>query len=219
MEVPSLEKSPAQGFLSQSRDFSPIWLFSDSLNLSIKRVNACDCPGHAEQIHGFLRLSNFGFDCGTFGSPTLRLFRLRYPLRDRLTQIAKAKEGREYRQEEACHRPARGPPTPPTVTPSNPTGFRLRAGHSDPPCEQQIGLAVDQDYRDAAHLAVLAAPFRHSKLTATKILGDPNNPVHFRDDATADELRAEIMKRIAMLQDAGLIDLQALPAPKRKIAN
>ena len=28
-----------------------------------------------------------------------------------------------------------------------------------------------------------------------------------------DELRAEIMKRIAILQDAGLIDLQALPAP------
>jgi hypothetical protein len=77
-----------------------------------------------------------------------------------------------------------------------------------PPAEQ-----IDQDYRDAAHLAVLAAPFRHSKLTATKILGDPNNPVHFRDDATADELRAEIMKRIATLQDAGLIDLQALPAP------
>ncbi|MGC1352075.1 MAG: hypothetical protein WA858_20245, partial [Xanthobacteraceae bacterium] len=46
---------------------------------------------------------------------------------------------------------------------------------------------IDQDYRDAAHLAVLAAPFRHSKLTATKILGDQNNPVHFRDDATADE--------------------------------
>ena len=58
---------------------------------------------------------------------------------------------------------------------------------------------IDQDYRDAAHLAVLAAPFRHSKLTATKILGDPNNPVHFRDDATAEELRAEIMKRLEIL--------------------
>ena len=72
---------------------------------------------------------------------------------------------------------------------------------------------IDQDYRDAAHLAVLAAPFRHSKLTATKILGDPKNPVHFRDDATADELRAEIMKRLEILTSAGLIDLQALPAP------
>ena len=78
---------------------------------------------------------------------------------------------------------------------------------------------IDQDFRDAAHLAVLAAPFRHSKLTATKILGDPNNPVHFRDDATADELRAEIMKRIATLQDAGLIDLKALPVAASGIAN
>jgi hypothetical protein len=43
--------------------------------------------------------------------------------------------------------------------------------------------------------------------------------VHFRDDATADELRAEIMKRIAILQDAGLIDLQALPAPAGGTAN
>jgi hypothetical protein len=40
-----------------------------------------------------------------------------------------------------------------------------------------------------------------------------------RDDATADELRAEIMKRLAVLTSAGLIDAQALPAPKRKIAN
>jgi hypothetical protein len=32
--------------------------------------------------------------------------------------------------------------------------------------------------------------------------------------ATADELRAELMKRIATLQDAGLIDLRALPAPQ-----
>ena len=72
---------------------------------------------------------------------------------------------------------------------------------------------IDQDYRDAAQLAVLAAPFRHSRLSATKILGDPNNPVHFRDDATADELRAEIMKRLEILTSAGLIDLEALPAP------
>ena len=72
---------------------------------------------------------------------------------------------------------------------------------------------IDQDYRDAAHLAVLAAPFRHSKLTATKIPGDPNNPARFKDDATADELRAELMKRIVTLQDAGLIDLKALPPP------
>ncbi len=52
-----------------------------------------------------------------------------------------------------------------------------------------------------------------------KLAGNPNNPVHFRDDATADELRAEIMKRIATLQDAGLIDLKALPPPHGGVAN
>jgi hypothetical protein len=50
-------------------------------------------------------------------------------------------------------------------------------------------------------------------------LGAYQNSKRRRDDATADELRAEIMKRLAVLTSAGLIDAQALPAPKRKIAN
>jgi len=37
--------------------------------------------------------------------------------------------------------------------------------------------------------------------------------------ATADELRAEIMKRLEILTSAGLIDLQALPARMVGIAN
>ena len=78
---------------------------------------------------------------------------------------------------------------------------------------------VDQDYKDAATLAALVAPVRHARLSAMKLAGDPNNPARFRDDATADELRAEIMKRIATLQDAGLIDLRALPAPDGGTAN
>jgi hypothetical protein len=52
-----------------------------------------------------------------------------------------------------------------------------------------------------------------------KLAGDPNSPVRFKDDATADELRAEIMKRLEILMSAGLIDLAALPAPKGGIAN
>jgi hypothetical protein len=43
--------------------------------------------------------------------------------------------------------------------------------------------------------------------------------VRFRDDATTEELRQEIMRRIAVLTEAGVIDLQALPVPKRRIAN
>ena len=77
----------------------------------------------------------------------------------------------------------------------------------------QKSAQVDQDYKDAAHLAALAAPFRHARLSAMKLAGDPNNPVRFNDNATADELRAELMKRLEILTSAGLIDLQALPAP------
>ena len=78
---------------------------------------------------------------------------------------------------------------------------------------------IDADYVKAAHLAALVAPFRHAKLSATKILGDPDNTIRFNDNATADEPRAEIMKRLEILTSAGLIDLQALPAPAGGIAN
>jgi hypothetical protein len=52
-----------------------------------------------------------------------------------------------------------------------------------------------------------------------KLAGDPNNPVRIRDSATAEELRAELMKHLGILIDGGLIDLEALPAPNRGIAN
>ena len=55
---------------------------------------------------------------------------------------------------------------------------------------------VDADYKKAAHLAALVAPYRHARLSAMKLAGDPNNPVRIRDDATADELRAEITLHI-----------------------
>ena len=71
---------------------------------------------------------------------------------------------------------------------------------------------IDANMLQAVSIAEKIAPYRHARLSATKILGDPNNPVHFRDDATADELRAELMKRLQILTSAGLIDLQALPA-------
>ena len=39
-----------------------------------------------------------------------------------------------------------------------------------------------------------------------KLAGDPNNPVRFKDDATADELREEIMSGgFRRLQKAGVI--------------
>ena len=78
---------------------------------------------------------------------------------------------------------------------------------------------VDEDYKQAATLAALAAPYRHARLSAMKLAGDPNSPVRFKDDATADELREEVMRRLGILAEAGVIDLAALPAPKGGIAN
>ena len=37
----------------------------------------------------------------------------------------------------------------------------------------------------AAQLAALAAPYRHARLSAVKLAGDPNNSAQFKDDATA----------------------------------
>jgi hypothetical protein len=73
---------------------------------------------------------------------------------------------------------------------------------------------IDQDYKQAAALAALAAPYRHARLSAMKLAGDPNNPAHFKDDATADELRAEITRRLNILQEKGILELQPLPAPE-----
>ena len=65
---------------------------------------------------------------------------------------------------------------------------------------------IDADYEKAAHLAALVAPYRHAGLSAMKLAGDQNSPVRFKDDATADELRAELMKRLEILTSAALID-------------
>jgi hypothetical protein len=74
---------------------------------------------------------------------------------------------------------------------------------------------VDADYEKAAHLAALVAPYRHARLSAMKLAGDPNNPVRIRDDASMEELRAEMMHHLGILIDGGLIDLEALPVPNR----
>ena len=78
---------------------------------------------------------------------------------------------------------------------------------------------VDGDYKQAAALAALVAPYRHARLSAVKLAGDQNNPLPFRDDATADELRAELTKRLRLLVSADLIDLKALPVPDAGIAH
>jgi hypothetical protein len=67
---------------------------------------------------------------------------------------------------------------------------------------------IDEDYKQAAALAALAAPYRHARLSAMKLAGDPNNPVRIRDDTSIEELRAEMMKHLGILIEGGLIDLE-----------
>ena len=78
---------------------------------------------------------------------------------------------------------------------------------------------VDSYMQKAIEVAEKVAPYRHARLSAVKLAGAPSNAVAFKDDATADELRAEVMRHIARLVDAGAIDLKALPAPDGEIAN
>jgi hypothetical protein len=78
---------------------------------------------------------------------------------------------------------------------------------------------VGADYEKAAVYAAMLAHYKHARLSGVKLVGAPSNAVRFKDNATADELREEIMRRIAALRDAGVIDLEALPAPKGGIAN
>jgi len=78
---------------------------------------------------------------------------------------------------------------------------------------------VDADCRTAAELAAHAAPYRHARLKAITVEGTINPSDRFRDDANLEELRAEVTRRLADLSEEGVIDLTALPAPKRETAN
>jgi hypothetical protein len=62
----------------------------------------------------------------------------------------------------------------------------------------------------------LAAPYRHARLSAVKHLEQTDSIDGIRSDASPEELRAEIAKRVAMLRDRGYVDLNALPPPANK---
>jgi hypothetical protein len=51
---------------------------------------------------------------------------------------------------------------------------------------------VDENMLQAVSIAEKIAPYRHARLSAVKLAGDPNSPVRFKDDATADELRERL---------------------------
>jgi hypothetical protein len=77
-------------------------------------------------------------------------------------------------------------------------------------CEPNLGSAT---------LAALAAPYRHPRLNGMKLAGDPTNPLRIREDATAGELRAEILKHLKVLVEGGTIDLEELLTLKRPTVN
>ena len=80
---------------------------------------------------------------------------------------------------------------------------------------------VQRCFNRALHAASIAAPYRHPRLSAVKHvdgLGQPGSIDGIRADATPEELRAEIAKRVALLRDKGYIDMDALPPPAQDAA-
>jgi hypothetical protein len=76
---------------------------------------------------------------------------------------------------------------------------------------------IDADLKEAAAIAEKIAPYRHPRLSAMKLAGDPNNPVRIKEDASLDELRAEVQKHFKIL--APVLDLEALMAPADGVTN
>ena len=70
---------------------------------------------------------------------------------------------------------------------------------------------VRKCFREAAQLAALAAPYRHARLSAVKHLEQADSIDGISANATPEELRAEIAKRVRQLIDKGYVDLEALP--------
>jgi hypothetical protein len=72
---------------------------------------------------------------------------------------------------------------------------------------------VQKCLKRAAQLAALAAPYRHARLSAVKHLEQADSIDGISANATPEELRAEIAKRVVLLRDKGYVDLEALPPP------
>jgi hypothetical protein len=57
---------------------------------------------------------------------------------------------------------------------------------------KQAASVIDGRVLQAMSIAEKIAQYRHARLSAVKLAGDPNSRVRFKDDATTEELRAEI---------------------------
>jgi hypothetical protein len=76
---------------------------------------------------------------------------------------------------------------------------------------------IDADLKEAAAIAEKIAPYRHARLSAVKLAGDPNNPVRIHDNASLDELRELVKLHYDRL--APILDLKSLVPPADGIAN
>ena len=72
---------------------------------------------------------------------------------------------------------------------------------------------VQKCFNRALHAASVAAAYRHPKLSAVKHLEQIDSIDGISANATPEELRAEIAKRVGMLVEKGYVDLAALPSP------
>ena len=63
-------------------------------------------------------------------------------------------------------------------------------------------------------MAALAGPYRHARLSAVKHIDNGDTIDGISSNASPEELRAEIAKRIRQLIDKGYVDLEALPPPE-----
>ena len=73
---------------------------------------------------------------------------------------------------------------------------------------------VAKMFGKAAQLAAWAAPYRHPRLTAVANVTEGNAIEGIRSDATIEELRAALAKRLQYLKDEGIIDAEITDAPK-----
>jgi hypothetical protein len=66
-------------------------------------------------------------------------------------------------------------------------------------------------------IAEKIAPYRHARLSAVKLAGDPNNPVRIPDNASLDELRELVKLHYERL--APVLDLESLMSPADEACN
>jgi hypothetical protein len=76
---------------------------------------------------------------------------------------------------------------------------------------------IDADLKEAAAIAEKIAPYRHARLKAVTLAGDPNNPVRIKEDASLDELRELVKLHYDRL--APILDLKSLMPPGDGNAN